>query len=130
MRIFAWMMALEETPDGGDGDVLRGVGVGARAVTGVVRVVDAPEGLAALRHGEVLVCRITSPEWSVALGRAGAIVTNEGALLLTPCDHRAEYEIPAVLGAADACARLATGDTVRVDPATGTVTRLTAAPSM
>ncbi len=122
MRIFGWMMKTEEVPEGEAADgALRGVGIGARVVTAKARVVHRPEELVSLRHGEVLVCRITSPEWSVALGRVGALVTNEGGLLSHPAIIAREYGITGVLGCGAATERIRTGDTVRVDPIEGTV---------
>lgn len=123
LRIFGWMMKAESMPERPDGE-LRGVGIGARVVTAKARVVDRPEELVSLRHGEVLVCRITSPEWSVALGRVAAIVTNEGALLSHPAIIAREYGVTAVVGCGPATERIRTGETVRVDPIDGTVTVL------
>ena len=127
MRIFGWVMKSEEMPEPTAEGPLRGVGIGARVVTARARVIERPEALATLRHGEVLVCRITSPEWSVALGRVAAIVTNEGALLSHPAIIAREYGLPAVVGTGAATARIKTGDTLRVDPVDGTVTVLRAA---
>ncbi|MCC7541165.1 MAG: hypothetical protein IT379_33410 [Deltaproteobacteria bacterium] len=125
IRIFSWMEHIEATPDPKPGDeVLRGVGIGSRIVTARARVLDRPEALAAVRHGEVVVCRITSPEWSIGLGRVGAIVTDEGGMLSHPAIIAREHGIPAVLGTELATRRLKTGDLVRVDPVEGTVTRV------
>ncbi len=123
MRVFGWIMAAEQIPEptAGEGP-LRGLGIGTRVVTARARVVERPEELRTLRHGEVLVCRITSPEWSVALGRVAAIVTDEGGLLSHPAIIAREHGVTAVLGAGLATRRIATGDTVRVDPVDGTVT--------
>lgn len=125
-RIFGWMLNLENLPEAApdDDDVLRGLGLGTRTVIARARVVDRPDGLSALRHGEVLVCRITSPEWSIALGRVAAIVTDEGAQLSHPAIIAREYGLTAVLGVGAATRRIQTGDRVRVDPVEGTVTVL------
>lgn len=123
MRVFSWMMAAEALPEATPGaGPLRGVGIGHRVVTGRARVLERAEELATLRHGEILVCRITSPEWSVALGRVSAIVTDEGALLSHPAIIAREYGVTAVVGTSLATRAIATGDTVRVDPLEATVT--------
>lgn len=126
-RIFAWTMGVEATrEDTGPGpESLKGLGVGTRTVTARARVIERPEELSSLRHGEVLVCRITSPEWSVALGRVAAVVTNEGGLLSHPAIIAREYDVPAVVGAPGATREISTGDTVRVDPVEGAVTVVT-----
>ena len=123
MRIFAWMEKAEMPPPSQNqsDDVLRGIGLGHRTVTATARVIDHVAQLGSLRHGEVLVCRITSPEWSLALGRAAAMVTDEGGALSHPAIIAREYGVPAVLGTERATRRIVTGDTVRVDPVAGTV---------
>lgn len=123
MRIFGWIMKTEQVPEASSGEgPLRGVGIGTRTVTARARVIERPEELRDLRHGEVLVCRITSPEWSVALGRVAAIVTDEGGLLSHPAIIAREHGVTAVLGAGVATRHVRTGDTLRVDPVDGTVT--------
>jgi pyruvate,water dikinase len=130
MRIFEWMMTVEVLKDvevSEDGTLV-GTGIGTRTVTARARVVDRPEQLSALRHGEVLVCRITSPEWSIALGRVAAVVTSEGGALSHPAIIAREYGISAVVGARNATQHIRTGDRVKVDPIDGTVRVVSEAP--
>lgn len=122
MGIFNWLTEVESAPAASANGALRGVGLGSRVVTARARVVQDPSALDALQHGEVLVCRITSPEWCVALGRASAIVTDEGALLSHPAIIARELGLSAVLGTTDATRAIATGDLVRVDPVDASVT--------
>jgi pyruvate,water dikinase len=124
MRIMAWLDEALATPEPGEGDVLPGVGIGSQVVTGRARVIHRPEQIVELRHGEIVVCRITSPECAVALGRVAAIVTNEGGVLSHPAVIAREFDIPAVVGVAEATQRIATGDTIRVDPVAATVSLL------
>ena len=125
MRVLDWMDDLERTPEPSDGHVLAGVGIGANIVRGRAFVAQLPEQLAHVRHGEIVVCRITSPEWAVALGRVAALVTEEGGTLSHPAIIAREFGVPAVVGAATATTRIHTGDMVEVDPVAGTVTLLT-----
>ncbi|MEZ4393346.1 MAG: PEP/pyruvate-binding domain-containing protein [Polyangiales bacterium] len=121
-RVLTWMERAEAVREEPVSDApLAGSGIGARVVTGRARVIDRPEGLASLRPGEVLVCRITSPEWSIAHGRVAAIVTDEGGTLSHPAIIAREYGVPAVIGATGATRRIQTGDRLRVDPVAGTV---------
>lgn len=124
MRILSWMMETENVPEPEDGDLIAGCGIGSRIVTGKARVIRNPEELALVRHGEIVVCRITSPEWAVGLGRVAALVTNEGGSLSHPAIIAREFGMTAIVGAANATTRIASGDTIRVDPVAGTVTVL------
>ncbi len=121
MRAMGWMMQSEAPVEAkGDHDLV-GVGVGHRVVEGRARVIDHPHELAKLKHGEILVCRITSPEWSIGLGRVAAIVTNEGGALSHPAIIAREFGVPAVLGVEHATQRIRSGDGLRVDPIAGRV---------
>jgi rifampicin phosphotransferase len=125
MRILELMDRLEAPTAGGEeGALLQGIGSGSRVVTGRARVLRGPEEMARLREGEIVVCRITSPEWSIGLGRVAAIVTDEGGLLSHPAIIAREYGIPAVLGTERATQEISEGDLLRVDPIAGTVTKL------
>ena len=124
MEIFGWVMKGEVTGEPTKDGSLVGLGLGRRVVEGRARVIHRPEEISALRHGEVLVCRITSPEWSVGLGRVAAIVTDEGGVLSHPAIIAREFDVPAVLGTGAATKRISSGDRVRVDPIAGTVTVL------
>lgn len=90
--------------------------------SGDVRVVLGPPDFDSLRPGEVLVAPLTAPAWTPLFTRAAAVVTDVGS----PASHASiiarEYGIPAVVGCADATARLATGMRVMVDGDTGNVT--------
>jgi pyruvate,water dikinase len=104
------------------GPRLTGTGVGSRAVVGVARTADtAQDAIARLSPGEILVTRTTSPAYNMVLTLVGGLVTAEGG----PMSHAAvlsrELDIPAVVGAPDALSAIADGDTIEVDPTTGTV---------
>jgi pyruvate,water dikinase len=101
---------------------LTGTGIGSQAVVGVARTADtAQEAIARLSPGEILVTRTTSPAYNLVLTLVGGLVTAEGG----PMSHAAvlsrELAIPAVIGAPDALAAITDGDTIEVDPATGSV---------
>jgi pyruvate,water dikinase len=121
LRILTWMESVSKIPEPSAGDGLKGIGIGSRVVRGRARVVRHPDQIAGLRHGEIVVCRITSPEWSVALGRVAALVTDEGGLLSHPAIIAREFDVSAVVGAEGATAKIATGDRIIVDPIEGTV---------
>lgn len=96
-------------------------------VKGRVRIVLTPEDGDELRPGEVLVSDMTTPELTVACGRAGAIVTDRGGMLCHAALVAREMRIPTVLGTETATRALRTGDLVEVDATRGIVRRLTEA---
>jgi pyruvate,water dikinase len=108
------------------GPTIRGVGVGAGSgrITAPARVLSGPADFAAMRPGEVLVARITTPAWTPLFAMAAAVVTDVGGPLSHSSIVAREYGIPAVLGTGAATNRIRTGQQVRFDGDAGTVTLL------
>ncbi len=92
------------------------------SVEGVARVLTSPEEGDALEPGEILVTTVTNVGWTPIFPRAAAIVTDVGAPLSHAAIVARELGIPAVVGTGSATQRIRTGDRVRVDGASGTVT--------
>ena len=89
--------------------------------TGVVRVITDEHELGLIRTGEVLVCPVTWPAWSVVFPSIGALVTDVGGVLSHPAIIAREFGIPAVVGTEDATTRLRSGQRVTVDGSRGVV---------
>ncbi len=110
------------------GSQLSGVGINTDQkpwVGPAVVAVDASDALNRLEPGMALVTHATSPAFNVVIGIAGALVTASGG----PMSHAAvlarEIGLPAVVGVFGATDQITDGDTIEVDPTTGTVRRLT-----
>ena len=93
----------------------------AGCYTGPVRVVMGEHEFGKLRAGDVLVCPVTSPVWSVLFPSVGALVTDTGGLLSHPAIIAREYRVPAVVATGNATGLLRDGQVVRVDGTAGTV---------
>jgi pyruvate,water dikinase len=106
--------------EAGPAGLLTGTPASAGTVTAAARVILEPQG-AHLEPGEILVAPSTDPGWTPLFLTAGGLVMEMGG----PNSHGAvvarEYGIPAVVGVPDATTLLATGDSVTVDGAAGTV---------
>jgi rifampicin phosphotransferase len=74
-----------------------------------------------LRPGDVLVCPVTSPVWSVLFPSIGALVTDTGGLLSHPAIIAREYGVSAVVATGNASALLRDGQAVTVDGTTGRI---------
>jgi pyruvate,water dikinase len=101
---------------------IQGTPAAAGAYTGPVRIIRGEREFDKLRGGDVLVCPITSPVWSVLFPGIGALVTDTGGILSHPAIIAREYRIPAVVATANATALLRDGQIVTVDGSAGTVT--------
>lgn len=101
--------------------VLRGTGASGGRASGPVRVVRGPDDFAAVRPGDVLVCRETDPAWTPLFGVVAAVVTETGGLLSHAAIVARELRVPAVLGVPAATDVLRGAGTVTVDGDAGTV---------
>ena len=104
-----------------DRSSIQGTPVSAGSYTGPVRVVMSESEFDKLQAGDVLVCPITSPVWSVLFPTIGALVTDSGGILSHPAIIAREYRIPAVVATGNATELLNDGQIVTVDGSAGTV---------
>jgi phosphohistidine swiveling domain-containing protein len=103
------------------GDGLRGVPASPGRVTASARVIRGLEEFDRLQSGEVLVAPVTTPAWTPLFARAAAVITDTGGVGSHSSVVAREYGIPAVIGTADATARLRDGQMVTVDGNAGLV---------
>jgi phosphohistidine swiveling domain-containing protein len=101
--------------------VLDGIAASPGRYTGLARVVMDEFDFGKLRPGDVLVCPVTSPVWSVLFPSIGALVTDTGGLLSHPAIIAREYGVPAVVATGNATALLRDGQAVTVDGTTGRI---------
>jgi rifampicin phosphotransferase len=114
--------------DDGTGDIT-GTPASPGRYTGPVRIVRSDRDFGSIRPGDVLVCPITTPAWSLNFGRIGALVTDAGGALSHAAIVAREHGIPAVVATGRATRDLHDGQLVTVDGATGTITLTTGEPS-
>jgi phosphohistidine swiveling domain-containing protein len=104
-----------------DGSALSGIAASAGQYTGPVRVIRDETEFGKIRPGDVLVCPITSPVWSILFASVGALVTDTGGILSHSAIIAREYRIPAVVATGNATELLRDGEIVTVDGSTGKV---------
>lgn len=100
---------------------LKGVAAARGSYTGTARVILGEEQFDKLRQGDVLVCPITSPVWSILFAKVGALVTDSGGILSHPAIIAREYGIPAVVATGNATQLIADGQQIAVDGEAGVV---------
>ncbi|KSW12328.1 phosphoenolpyruvate synthase [Pyrodictium occultum] len=112
--------AAEET---GGRVLVRGLPASPGVATGVARVILDPHSPEAqeFREGDVLVTRMTDPDWVPLMKKAAAIVTDEGGMTSHAAIVSRELGIPAVVGTGNATKVIKTGTLVTVDGSRGVV---------
>ena len=100
---------------------LTGIAASPGTRCGPARVIKDESEFHKLRAGDVLVCPVTSPVWSVLFPSVAALVTDTGGALSHPAIIAREFGIPAVVATRNATAVLRDGQAVVVDGAAGIV---------
>ncbi len=100
---------------------LEGIAASPGIVTGSVRILSGPEELDKVQKGDVLVARMTSPDYVPAIERACAIVTDEGGQTSHAAIVSREMRIPCVVGTEVATSKLKDGQLITVDGSSGVV---------
>jgi pyruvate,water dikinase len=101
--------------------VIKGIAAGTGSYTGPARVIMGEDQFDRLQPGDVLVCPITSPVWSILFSKVGALVTDTGGILSHPAIIAREYGIPAVVATGNATQVIPDGARVVVNGDSGVV---------
>lgn len=99
--------------------VLSGIAIGQKIGVGKVRVIEKPSDMKYFKQGEVLVTRITDPDWEPIMRLAAAIVTEQGGKTSHAAIVSRELGVPCIVGASQARKKLKTGRQVTVSCAKG-----------
>ena len=110
-----------ELPGAHEEGVVTGTPASPGRYTGPVRVVMGEHEFGKIRAGDVVVCPMTSPAWSVVFPSMGALVTDAGGILSHPAIIAREHGVPAVVGTGNSTQILKDGQRVAVDGDTGIV---------
>ena len=105
------------------GDViLKGIGIGNRAITGEVCIIKHPEReMDLFKEGAILVTEMTDTDFMPIIKKASAIVTEEGGLTSHAAIIGVELGIPVIVGAKGATEQLKNGMIVTMDTVRGLI---------
>ncbi len=99
--------------------ILTGIAVGERIGRGKVHIIEDVSKIKEFKEGEVLVTKMTDPDWTSIMGMASAIVTDEGGKTCHAAIISRELGIPCIVGAGKATKVLKNGQSVTVDCSNG-----------
>jgi pyruvate, water dikinase len=94
--------------------LVKGQAVGEKIGAGRVRVVRDAANLQKVEPGDVLVARLTDPDWEPVMRRVAAIVTDQGGRTAHAAIVSREFGIPCIVGSGNATEVLHDGDEVTV----------------
>ena len=95
-----------------------------KTVTARVKILYTSKEADKIKKGEVLVAPMTSPDYIIAIKKAGAIITDEGGITCHAAIVSRELGIPCIVGTKIATQVLKDGDLVEVDANHGWVRKI------
>jgi len=87
---------------------------GEGSVSGTARVIRSVEEIELFQEDEILVARMTDPQWYPLFPKARGIVTEVGGWLSHAAIVAREYNLPATVGVANVCNSIETGDIIEL----------------
>jgi len=104
--------------------ILTGIAIGNKVGQGKVRIIHNVQKISQFQKGEVLVTKMTDPDWVIAMKNASAIITDEGSKVCHAAIVSRELGIPCVVGSSKATKILKNGQMVTVDCTQGSIGRI------
>ena len=95
--------------------IVTGIAIGEKIGSGKVRIITDTRKMGEFEEGEVLVTKMTDPDWNSIMVKASAIITDEGGKTCHSAIISRELGIPCIVGSKDATKKLKTGMKVTVD---------------
>jgi len=95
--------------------ILTGIAIGDKIGTGKARVIADVSKINQFKKGEVLVAKMTDPDWVPVLRIASAVVTDEGSKVCHAAIVSRELGIPAIVGTEKATKILKKGELITID---------------
>ncbi len=112
---------IETAPEPSGEPILKGLPASHGIISGRVKIVHDVNELDKVQQGDILVTKMTDPDFVPAMKRAAAIVTNEGGITSHAAIVSREMGIPCVVGTEKATQILKDGDLITVDAINGLV---------
>lgn len=103
--------------------ILRGLPASPGFAYGKAHIIQDVSELNKFKEGEILVTKMTSPDWVPAMRKARAIITDDGGMTCHAAIVSRELGIPAIVGSKEATKVLNTGMEITVDATKGVVYR-------
>lgn len=92
-----------------------GSSVGSKIATGRARIILDPKDIKLFKKDEILVTRMTDPDWEPIMKIASAIVTDQGGRTSHAAIVSRELGIPAIVGCKDATKKIKASDEITAD---------------
>ncbi len=83
-------------------ELVKGIAIGRKIAVGKIKILKDPSEMHKFNHGDILVTRMTTPNWVPIMNKSSAIITEEGGTTSHAAIVSRELGVPCVVGAANA----------------------------
>ena len=104
--------------------VITGIAIGNKIGIGKIRLISDVSKISQFQKGEVLLTKMTDPDWVPVMRLASAIITDEGGKACHAAIVARELGVPCIVGVRVATKLFKTGETVTVDCTQGSIGRI------
>jgi phosphohistidine swiveling domain-containing protein len=104
--------------------LVAGKGISRGVVEGVARLVEGKRDFDRVERGDILVCRMSDPDFVIVVDKIAGLVTDYGGQLCHAAILARTWNVPCVVGCRDATARISDGQRIRLDAFDGIVSGL------
>ena len=95
--------------------ILRGIAIGNKVGEGKVKIISDMSRTSQFQKGDVLITKMTDPDWVPLIRMASAIVTDEGSKVCHAAIVSRELGIPAIVGTQNGTKILKNGENITID---------------
>jgi len=104
--------------------ILEGEAIGSKIVSGQIKVISDISQIKQFKENEILVTKMTDPDWTSIMKQARAIITEEGGRTCHAAIVSRELGIPCIVGADKATKILKNGTVVTIDCSGGQIGKI------
>ena len=104
--------------------ILNGIAIGNKIGQGKVHIIEVVSKIGEFKKGEVLVTKMTDPDWVSIFPLASAIVTDEGGKTAHAAIVSRELGLPCIVGTKEATKILNNGQEITIDCTSGSEGRI------
>ncbi|MBU0662755.1 phosphoenolpyruvate synthase [Candidatus Micrarchaeota archaeon] len=105
----------------GGKEIVSGLCASPGIVSGIAKVIPSVDDVEKVRKGDIIVTKMTSPDWVPAMEKSIAIITDEGGTTCHAAIVSRELGIPCIVGSENATSVIRDGQEVTVDGYNGKV---------
>ncbi|MEM5799177.1 MAG: phosphoenolpyruvate synthase [Candidatus Aenigmatarchaeota archaeon] len=101
--------------------ILQGLAASPGIAQGIVKIIKSPKELSKIKQGDILVTKMTNPDFVPAMKRAAGIITDEGGQTSHAAIVSRELGVVCVVGTKEATKKLKDGNLVTIDGYNGKI---------